>query len=107
MSAASADQTDELAEGNVALICKDCATKKYPHKGKFTKEQLLHTTYVKKSFSGEHMWVKVTSVDEDGTVHGTVANVPVMQGRPAFGSQVDVKQAEVEETESHVWRKPK
>jgi uncharacterized protein YegJ (DUF2314 family) len=90
-------KVNELAQGNIEMVCKDCSAKKYPRKGKFTSEEICRAKYVKKSFSGEHMWVLITRVESDGTIYGTVANTPLLADKPQFGDLVDVKPSEVEE----------
>lgn len=39
----------------------------------------------------EYMWVLVTRVEDEETVHGLVENDPVLDGVPAYGAAVDVR----------------
>jgi uncharacterized protein YegJ (DUF2314 family) len=55
--------------------------------------------YIKSPFEGtdphgvlrtEHMWVLVTRVVNETTLHGSVENDPVFEGVPGYGTPVDV-----------------
>jgi hypothetical protein len=56
--------------------------------------------YVQTGFKGtdphgveriEHMWVLVTRVEDEETVHGLIENDPVLDGVPRYGAAVDVR----------------
>lgn len=84
------------ADTNVRITCKDCSTKMYPRKGKFTAEELLEATHVKKAFGREHMWVKITHRDEDH-LEGKVENFPIFDASPRFGETVKIQLDEIED----------
>jgi len=51
---------------NVVVTCGDCAEKIYPKKGTFTKNDLEGCTHVKKEFHGEHLWIKISEITDEG-----------------------------------------
>ncbi len=58
--------------------------------------------YVKKEFRGEkkqseHMWIKVTTVTEEGDIEGTLANNPCIIDDLEYGDHVIVKLIEIED----------
>ncbi|MDH5375803.1 MAG: DUF2314 domain-containing protein [Candidatus Bathyarchaeota archaeon] len=85
-----------MEKDNAIMPCGDCSEKKYPKKGKFTREDLKDCSHVKKEFHGEHIWVRITEVLDDG-VKGTIDNDPVFETTPDYGTEVFVKYSEIED----------
>jgi uncharacterized protein YegJ (DUF2314 family) len=94
---------------NIRPICGDCADKKKAE----TQRNLPALSefigkYVKKRFEGmvegklrsEHMWVKITSVNEGaGTLIGMLDNEPVLMDDLVLHDEVIVYRGEIEEIE--------
>ena len=72
---------------NIVILCQECTRAKYPNRGLFKKHDLLGTTYIKKCFNREHMWVKISVIEDDGVV-GIVDNVPMFEDSPKLGEEV-------------------
>lgn len=68
----------------------------YPKKGSFKREDLEGKTHVKKEFYGEHIWIKIMKIRDDGVI-GTIDNEPVFVETPSFGTEVFVKYEEIED----------
>lgn len=85
---------------NIQYVCKECIDKLYPNKGKFTREQLLKAEYIKAPFtdgiSTEHMWVKVTKVNEND-LEGILDTEPTEISNVMYGDAVGVPFSEIED----------
>jgi hypothetical protein len=94
MKETNLDNRKPSSAENVVFICKDCAQKLYP-KGR-KKADMQFAEYVKKLLGREHIWVRITRVDDNG-VAGTVDNMTVFEETPKFGTEVFVKYEEIED----------
>ena len=87
-------------ESNIIMMCRDCAERAYPRKGKFTAEELRVATHAKAKFSdderNEHMWIAITKVTET-EVFGQLANEPVIIQNLMLWDDVAVPISEVED----------
>lgn len=90
---------------NIGLVCATHAPKPDPRLAKKPKGSFVGK-YVKKAFIAgnpadgtpriEHMWVKITSYDENGLV-GKLDNDPVLLTELRSGDSVKVKMEEIED----------
>jgi len=83
-------------EENIITLCKECRKRLYPNAGNWKKPDMKFASHVKKNFNGEHMWVKIVSIHDDGVI-GTVDNIPVTEGSPTLGTMVCVPYEEIED----------
>ena len=84
-------------QDNIMLICKDCADKVYPNKGKLTvdigKFAKLKFTDINGS---EYMWVKVIRADKlKGDFEGRLDNDPVLVQCVKYGDNIKFKKDEI------------
>lgn len=88
--------SERESDDNILISCKDCSEKLYPNRGRWQKSDMKFATHVKKNFDGEHMWVKISCIQEDGII-GTVDNIPIKSESPILGTVVFVKYTEMED----------
>lgn len=86
---------------NIGIVCAGCMDeRKTETQGKINSIHDLIGKYVKKGFKVgkgiEHMWVKVTSVTDDGVLIGVLDNDPCM-AKLRCGDHVKVMREEIEE----------
>jgi uncharacterized protein YegJ (DUF2314 family) len=84
------------SKDNITIVCSKCSDKFYPNKGHWTKTDMKYATLVKKNFNGEHMWIKIISVQNDGIL-GEVDNIPIFPDSPKLGQTVYVEYKEMED----------
>ena len=81
---------------NIEYTCSDCSKEKYPRAGAFTLGEVRASSHVKANFEGEHMWLKVGKVTDQGVV-ATVANDPERPESPPYGAEVFIAFGKIED----------
>lgn len=81
---------------NIVYACSDCSKAMYPRAGTFTPDEIRAATHIKANFEGEHMWITVTNVTDQG-VNGTVDNEPVRPRSPKYGAKVFIVFSKIED----------
>lgn len=81
---------------NIEYFCSDCIKEKYPRAGTFTPDEVKASSHVKANFDGEHMWLVVGKVTDQGVV-GTVDNDPTRSGSPPYGTEVFIAFGKIED----------
>lgn len=81
---------------NIVYVCSDCIKGMYPRAGTFTPDEVRASSHIKANFDGEHMWIEVVTVTEQG-VKGTVANDPERSGSPPYDAEVFIAFGKIED----------
>ena len=81
---------------NIGYTCSDCIKKIYPRAGSFTPDEVRAASHVKANFDGEHMWLEVGVVTDQG-VNGRVANDPERPESPPYDAEVFIVFSKIED----------
>jgi len=81
---------------NIRYTCSECIREMYPRAGSFTPDEVRAASHVKANFDGEHMWVEVDKVTDQG-VNGTVANDPERPESPPYDAEVFIVFSKIED----------
>lgn len=81
---------------NIGYICSDCVKDKYPRAGTYTPDEIRSASHIKANFNGEHMWITVDKITDQG-VNGTVDNDPERPGSPPCGAEVFIALGKIED----------
>ena len=85
-----------MERDNIVYVCSDCIKGLYPRAGTFTPDEVRSSSHIKANFDGEHMWIEVVTVTEQG-VRGTVANDPERSGSPPYDAEVFIAFGKIED----------
>lgn len=81
---------------NIRYVCSDCSKELYPRAGTFTPDEVRASSHIKANFDGEHMWLKVVKITDQGVL-ATVDNQPERPGSPPYGAEVFIPFSKIED----------